>query len=408
MTTMKEDHPAPGARTGLPGVQQRQIGIALVALAGVFWSLQGPIVRVIETASGPQIVFWRAVGQLVVMLGVVAIVNRGRVVSAFRLAGYRAVVGALCHAASSTCFVLAVLHTTVANVVFIMASAPLLAAVVAWRLLRERIETRTLGAMIVAVIGIAVMMSEGLATGDVTGTLLALVTTFGFAGIAVIARWCGGLTLFLYGAKFVPAGVLAFLTLTRWFSPRSGSGPPSPPSAYTLAGGAVVLNMLPAVCLGAALTVVAGWMMAGGDDGGDDLPDLQLCGGAVCSLRRPADRDPVRPSFLVYGAKFGHSGRRGDSPGPHADRGAGSRPCGRSASSWNWDVVERVFWPSEVRRACAARYTLAGRRAVVLVAICTEAVPAASATSIAPDRRAPRTFTIGCADSRCSVARRRR
>ena len=298
MTTMKEDHPAPGARTSLPGVQQRQIGIALVALAGVFWSLQGPIVRMIETASGPQIVFWRAVGQLVVMLGVVAIVNRGRVVSAFRLAGYRAVVGALCHAASSTCFVLAVLHTTVANVVFIMASAPLLAAVVAWRLLRERIETRTLGAMIVAVIGIAVMMSEGLATGDVTGTLLALVTTFGFAGIAVVARWGGG------------------------------------------------LNMLPAVCLGAALTVVAGWMMAGGDVA-VTIPDLlyALASGGLLTA--------TGATLFLYGAKF--------------------VPAGVLAFLTLTEVVLAPIWVWAVFAEVPSAYTLAGG-AVVLVAICTEAV----------------------------------
>ena len=247
----------------------------------------------IETASGPQIVFWRSIGQLVVMLGVVAIVNRGRVLSAFRLAGYRAVVGGLCNAAAGTCFVLAVLHTTVANVVFILASAPLIAAAGAWLLLRERIEPRTLGAMIAAVIGIAVMMSEGFAMGNLTGALLALVATFGFAGIAVVARWGGGLnmlpavcigaafsivagwtmaggdvavtvsdrlyafasgglltatgaTLFLYGAKFVPAGVLVFLTLTEvvlapiWVWAAFDEIP----STYTLAGGAIVLGAI--------------------------------------------------------------------------------------------------------------------------------------------------------------------
>ena len=290
-----------GTDAGFPGARHRQIGIAMVVLAGVFWSLQGPAVRMIESASGPQIIFWRSIGQLVVMLGVVAIVNRGRVLSAFRLAGYRAVVGALCHAASGTCFVLAVLHTTVANVVFTMAAAPLIAAAGAWLLLRERIETRTLGAMVAAVVGIAVMMSEGLETGNVTGTLLALVTTFGFAGIAVIARWGGGLnmlpavclgaaltiitgwtmaggdvavtvpdrlyafasgglltaigaTLFLYGAKFVPAGVLVFLTLTEvvlapiWVWAVFDEVP----SAYTLAGGAIVLA---AICIEAVLRV---------------------------------------------------------------------------------------------------------------------------------------------------------
>ena len=277
---MREDRPVPGARAG----------IAMVALAGVFWSLQGPVIRLIETANGPQIVFWRSIGQLVVMLGLVAVVNRGRVMSAFRLAGYRAVVGGLCHVAAGTCFVLGVLHTTVATVVFIMAASPLIAAGVAWLLLRERIEARTAGAMVAAVIGIAVMMSEGLVTGDVTGILFALVTTLGFAGIAVVARWGGGLnmlpavclgaaftvaagwimsggdvvvtfpdkiyalasgglltatgaTLFLYGAKFVPAGVLAFLTLTEvvlapiWVWAAFGEVP----SAYTLAGGVILL-----------------------------------------------------------------------------------------------------------------------------------------------------------------------
>lgn len=278
--------------------RHRQIGIALVVLAGAFWSLQGPAVRMIETASGPQIIFWRSVGQLVVMLGVVAVVNRGRVLSAFRLAGYRAVVGALCYAAAGTCFVLAVLHTTVANVVFIMASAPLLAAVVAWRLLRERIETRTLGAMIVAVIGIAVMMSEGLATGDVTGMLLALVTTFGFAGIAVVARWGGG------------------------------------------------LNMLPAVCLGAALTVVAGWMMAGGDVA-VAIPDLLYALGSGGLLTATG------ATLFLYGAKF--------------------VPAGVLAFLTLTEVVLAPIWVWAVFAEVPSAYTLAGG-AVVLVAICTEAV----------------------------------
>ena len=286
---------------GEPHARHRRIGILLVVLAGVFWSLQGPAVRMIEAASGAQIIFWRSIGQLAVMMVVVAIVNRGRVLSAFRLAGYRAVVGGICGAAAGTCFVLAVLHTTVANVVFIMASAPLIAAAGAWLLLRERIEPRTIGAMIAAVIGIAVMMSEGLASGNVAGTLYALVTTIGFAGIAVVARWGGGLnmlpaiclaaaftmgagwvmtggdvsvtnpdrlyalasgglltaagaTLFLYGAKFVPAGVLVFLTLTEvvlapiWVWTVFGEVP----STFTLAGGIVVLG---AICIESVLRV---------------------------------------------------------------------------------------------------------------------------------------------------------
>ena len=157
--------------------------------------------------------------------------------------------GGLCHVAAGTCFVLGVLHTTVATVVFIMAASPLVAAGVAWLLLRERIEARTAGAMAAAVIGIAVMMSEGLVTGDVTGILFALVTTLGFAGIAVVARWGGG------------------------------------------------LNMLPAVCLGAAFTVAAGWIMSGGDVV-VTFPDkiYALASGGLLTA--------TGATLFLYGAKF--------------------------------------------------------------------------------------------------------
>ena len=52
MTATHTARPAPDA----PGAQHRRIGIAMVVLAGVFWSLQGPTVRMIEAASGPQII----------------------------------------------------------------------------------------------------------------------------------------------------------------------------------------------------------------------------------------------------------------------------------------------------------------------------------------------------------------
>ena len=63
-----------------------------------------------------------------------------------------------------------------------------------------------------------------------------------------------GATLFMYGAKFVPAGVLAFLTMTEvvlapiWVWAAFGEVP----SPHTLVGGAVVLA---AICAEAVLRV---------------------------------------------------------------------------------------------------------------------------------------------------------
>ncbi len=262
----------------------------MVALAGVVWSLQGFSIRMVEVASSEQIIFWRSISQVIALLGVIGVVNRGRIVYAFRRAGYRGLVGSLCSLCAGTSFVFALGHTTVANLVFVMAASPLCAAVIAWCVLGERIELRTWVAMFVALAGIGVMMSEGLAGGNILGMFFSILTTVSFAGLAVVARWGGGLnmlpavclgalftiifgyvlsggevaaplpdviacfvsggvltatgaTLFMSGAKYVPAGVLAFLTLTEivlaplWVWIGFGEMP----GTLTVAGGAIVL-----------------------------------------------------------------------------------------------------------------------------------------------------------------------
>ena len=275
------------------GNAARTRGILIVALAGVIWSLQGVTIRMVEHASGSQIIFWRGLSQLTTLLILVTIINRGKVISAFRRAGIVGIIGGLCTVFASTCFVFALLHTTVANVVFTLACSPLFAGLLAWVVMRERIAKRSIIAMLIAMSGIGVMVSEGLVSGNPAGHLFALVTTIAFAGITVVARWGGGLGMipaacwgalftlitaavlaggdvavtprdlaastfsggvltacgavcFFFGARYVPAAVLAFLSLTEvvlspvwvWI------GFNEIPSQITLIGGAIVLGAL--------------------------------------------------------------------------------------------------------------------------------------------------------------------
>ena len=170
-------------------------GVIMVASAGVFWSLQGLVIRMVEDASTEQVILWRSVGQAIVLLTLVTIISRGRVLGAFRQAGLVGVVGGACHMVASTCFVFALSYTTVANVVFMLAAAPLFASILAWLFMRERIPMRTLAAMLVALGGIGVMTVEGGSGGNLVGNLFALATTLGFAGTAVVARWGRGLSM---------------------------------------------------------------------------------------------------------------------------------------------------------------------------------------------------------------------
>lgn len=268
-------------------------GVAMVALAGVVWSLQGVTIRIIDVANAEQTVFWRAIGQLVVQLALVTALSRGRVLQAFQAAGLAAIIGGLCIMTASTAFVFALSYTTVANVVFILAASPFVSALLAWLILGEVVSGRTIAAMTIALVGIGVMVSEGQFTANLTGNLFAFLACLGFSGIAVVARWgrgvsmlpapcwgalamilvayylsagdvsvppsdigvamfsggvitATGATLFLLGSRYVPAAVLTLLTLTEvvlapvwvWI------GFDEVPGTLTLVGGVIVLGAI--------------------------------------------------------------------------------------------------------------------------------------------------------------------
>jgi drug/metabolite transporter, DME family len=274
-------------------------GVVLVLLAGCALSSAGLIIRLMEAAGGWQILFWRSAAMVPALLLVIAVRRRGRVVEAFRAAGWNGIVGGLCAAAGFTGFVFAVLHTSVANVLFILSVAPFFTALLAWVVLGEAVRRRTWWGMSLALAGVGVMVADGLTGRGLTGDLIALLATVGFAGFSVALRrgrdvdmlptvviagllsmllaavasggelalsprdlllclvlglvqLTLGLTLFTLGSRHVPAAELTLLSLTEvvlgpiwvWL------GVGEVPSPLTLAGGAIVLGAVAYQALG--------------------------------------------------------------------------------------------------------------------------------------------------------------
>jgi EamA-like transporter family len=77
-------------------------------------------------------------------------------------------------ATASTCFLLALNRTSVANTLVVMNTGPYLAALLGWFLLGERVRARTWLAMTITLAGTAVMVSGSRATGTLAGDFLAL------------------------------------------------------------------------------------------------------------------------------------------------------------------------------------------------------------------------------------------
>jgi drug/metabolite transporter (DMT)-like permease len=164
----------------------RRRGQLYIALAAVAWSTAGVLQRQLSLDAATQ-VGGRAVFAALALLVYVAIVERGNVAGAWRSIGLAGVGLAVCLAAASCAFILALNETTVARVLFIQAVAPVLAALLARVLLGEPISARTSVALALALAGVGIMLGAP-GGGDAKGDLLALGMALSFALALVITR----------------------------------------------------------------------------------------------------------------------------------------------------------------------------------------------------------------------------
>ena len=156
-------------------------------VAAVAWSSAGLAQRELDATPATQ-VLGRALFAFFALLALVALTERVGIVTSLRSLGRYGVAVAVCLAISSGTFFLALNYTTVANVLFLQAASPILAALLGWVLLSERITRRTWLAMAVAGLGVGLMVAGSLDAGAVA-VILPLVMTISFAAVIVITRY---------------------------------------------------------------------------------------------------------------------------------------------------------------------------------------------------------------------------
>ena len=179
-------------------------GAALVLLAGAVWSVQGLIIRNIHTAGSWEILFWRSVGMAPVLAVWTYVQSGGRLWSEFRSVGLAGVIGGMGLVAAFSGAIFAFQATAVANAVLLFSASPFFAALLGWLILREHVRRATWGAIALAVVGVLMMVREGVAGGAAAGNIAALLSALGFATFTITLRW-GKL------ANMMPAVVLGGL-----------------------------------------------------------------------------------------------------------------------------------------------------------------------------------------------------
>jgi drug/metabolite transporter, DME family len=166
-------------------------GCALVLAAGIFWSFTGLLMRIAAYSDAWQYLCYRSLG-----IGMAALVwnrwQRGTSLLAnlisLRLFGFITV---FCISLASTCFIFAAKSTTIANTLFLSSCSPLLAAILAFTLLAERLDWRTILPIAVGLTGVLVMVRGEIGAGNLFGNIMAFGSALGFAGYTICLRRAG-------------------------------------------------------------------------------------------------------------------------------------------------------------------------------------------------------------------------
>ncbi len=160
----------------------------LVLLIAVVNSVSGVMVRSVEQATDLQIVFYRSASLFIALSLIFLVQHRGGTLRALRRSAGWSLLGGLFLGGASTCLVVSMTNTTIANTTFVLSAIPFLTACLAWLFLGEAVRAGTWAAMALALLGIAIMVGDGIAVGTLFGNVMALASASLFSCFVVVLR----------------------------------------------------------------------------------------------------------------------------------------------------------------------------------------------------------------------------
>ncbi|MEM9045494.1 MAG: EamA family transporter [Pseudomonadota bacterium] len=161
------------------------IGVLLLVASALTYSSAGLFTKGVEAAAW-AVIFWRGVSAA---LSTTAwIIARGSLRREFLGMGWAGLAVGLVGAAGTAAFIPAFKLTSIANVALIYAVAPLIAALLAWLAIGERIRRATALGAVGSLIGVGIIVTGSVGSVNLTGDGLAMIMTLAMATIMVIYR----------------------------------------------------------------------------------------------------------------------------------------------------------------------------------------------------------------------------
>tara|TARA_A100001011_G_C14247261_1_gene816158 strand:- start:110 stop:982 length:873 start_codon:yes stop_codon:yes gene_type:complete len=163
-------------------------GSFLVFLGAISLSFGGLIVKSFEGSTLWQILFWRSVFFIVVIVFFLLFTYKKKIFNVLYQSGIPGFVGGIILSLGFVSYVFAMYETTVANTNFIIQTQTIFLAIFGYIFLKETISKLTFFCILLAISGIILMLGNSISPGEMTGNIVAFVMPISFAILILIVR----------------------------------------------------------------------------------------------------------------------------------------------------------------------------------------------------------------------------
>ncbi len=182
-------------------LDSHKLGLIYLLVSALCFSFAGVFAKGVA-ASSWDVIFWRAAFGLLLLLLWYGL--RGGLKTQLRMQPSGIAIAGIA-VVSTTAFLTSFKFTSIANVAMIYATVPLLAGLLGWLLVRERVSVRDLIASSLALLGVAIVVQGSIGTGSLLGDGLAIAMAVTMALVIVLFRKfpetpSGGVNLLSCGA----------------------------------------------------------------------------------------------------------------------------------------------------------------------------------------------------------------
>ncbi len=165
-------------------------GLAITGIGGLALSFDIPLIRASEGEVWSLLAV-RSFCTFIVALVAWFVLNRVMKRQIALVPGKAGMLAGLFYGLGSFTFLLSVFNTATANVVFIVAFTSMFAAVLSWVFLKERPSNATLVTMAIMVLGVGMIVQDGLKSGNFFGDAMAVASALLLACAITVSRASG-------------------------------------------------------------------------------------------------------------------------------------------------------------------------------------------------------------------------